>query len=238
VMDFPSHQVSAVRPGAEAYSLKSGVLYSGAFRPIVTIEVCGRPVPAMFDTGSGFGLIVPDLNDYPLAHPLVMDEGLGGFGFGSVAGDRGGNSQLAGVVRLGPVTWTNPPLRQQAHGRPGNVGVGVLDRGKVAFDQHAHLIYFLGPTFDREWPKEQAPDLRFRAGFLANVQGTALRLVEVDAGGAFDRAGLRSGDVILTVDGMAAVDFQSRSGWEDAKRRKLRVARGGTMFETVAAFGP
>lgn len=237
IMDFQNHRVSAVRLGEQSYPPKAAVPYSGIC-PRVTIDVCGKAVPALLDTGSAFGLILPDLDSYPLVQPPVKDEGLGGFGLGSVAADRELNSQLAGVARLGPVTWTNPPLRQQLHGRPGNVGIGVLSMWKLAFDQHAHLIYFLGPGLDRGWPKAGVLEPRFRAGFLANLQGTGLRLVEVDTGGAFDLAGLRVGDVILTVDGTAAADFQSRGDWEAAKRRKLLVERKGSRFEATAAFAP
>lgn len=148
--DFPAGRIAVYRRDLARFSACPAVSYDEVV-PAVTIDVAGRPVRAIVDTGSTFHLILPNLERYPLAVPITLDRGAGGMAIGSKGFDREENSQLKGLARWGPVTWENPPLRRQTQGAVGNIGVGVLDRLKFAIDGRAKRIYFSGGELTRKW---------------------------------------------------------------------------------------
>lgn len=231
-MDLPGRQVTVVRPGAKQYPADRAVGYREIV-PMVNVNAGGRKVAMEIDTGSNGGLAVPKLDDVPLVYPKIKSIG-GGAVFGKTSGKRGETGQLAGEARLGPVTWVNPPLSGMAHETStGRLGIAALDQWKLAIDQHEHRIYFLGGDLKRAWAEEKPPDQRFELGFFSEIEGNALRLIEVDAGGAADLAGLRAGDLLLTMNGAPAATFTSGD-----YRSKLRVRRDNTEFETTMVMAP
>lgn len=235
-IDFPAHQVTAVRRGTGHYPAARAVPYRGN-TPKVTVPIGGKPLVTLIDTGSGMdGFEIPDLDAVPLLYPKIKDDG-GVLGVGKST-VRGESSQLAGTIGLGPITWVNPPVSKA---REGRLGVDALNTWKLAIDQQAHLLYFLGEDLRRQWDEGKPSELRFKPGYHARLEGTGLRLLEVDAGGAFDLAGLRAGDVILTVGGVSAVDYvmnRAPPEIQNKKTQKMGVRRDSTEFETTVITGP
>ncbi|HEY1793455.1 MAG TPA: aspartyl protease family protein [Opitutaceae bacterium] len=235
VLDYPGHQVRVRRLGSMDFPADRALPFTGV-TPIVPLRVAGKSESALLDTGSGFTLIVGGFDSLPFVEPPLKDEGLGGFGLGSMTGARERNGQLAGEAQVGPIHFIDPPLRAQYPGRDANIGIGVLDHLALAFDQRSHRVYFLGRETTRTWAIERHPDAAHRAGFLGALEGGRIRLVEIDADGAFARAGLKPGDIILTVDDVPAGDFQTNQQWEAAPRRTLRIARGKDSMTILVSF--
>lgn len=232
-MDFARGQVSVAKPGTQPYSPAAAVEYrlnQGGI-PEVTVDVNGKPVTVVIDTGWNGIMSLPDLDGLPLVFPKIRLDGVGRIGIGSARGGRAEQGQLKGEVRLGSVIWRNPPLIK---GR--KLGAGAFADFNLAIDQHAQRIYFLGADLTSAWAEAKPPEFQFKPGFFGQIDGTGIRLSEVDAGGAFDRAGLRVGDVVLTVGGVPAAEF--KMGDEPAAtKRKLLVKREGREFETTVIVG-
>lgn len=233
-MDFPRRQVSAVKPGAETYPADRGATWQRE-GSVLTVDVEGKAMAVELDTGSNGGFMLPQIEALPLLYPKSK-LGVAGAGVGKTTSPREETSQLAGVVRLGPVAWTNPPLVQGS----ARIGVAALDTWKLVIDQHAQRVYFLGGNLERKWEKKPLPPLRFRPGFFARIEGTGFRLLEVDAGAAADLAGLRIGDLVLTVNGAPAtkVDYTQAGETQNGSRLKMQVWREGREFETTLVLGP
>ncbi len=238
-MDFPLQRVLVARPGTQPYPAASSLPFTvSGLRPVVALVVAGQPQAALIDTGSNVPLIVRDLRGFPLLHPPLGDDGLAEYGILPGQARRGFSGQLAGEVRIGPVALQDPPLRDQAYDEPANIGATALAQWDVVFDFPQRRVYFLGSDKRRVWPPAQLPDRTYRPGFFGVPEGGKVRVVAVDGGEAFARAGIRPGDLLLAIDGQPAARALSTAGWGAYRRRALRVDRGGTIFETVAAFAP
>lgn len=232
-LDFPGKQVTVAKPGTKRYPVERGVSYRET-SPIVDLEIGGRRIGMVIDSGNGGGdLALPSFDGVPLAYPKIKTTGAGAV-FGKTNGKRSASSQLAGAAKLGPLTWVNPPISEMSfQSTEGNVGVGTFNQWKLVIDQHEHRIYFLGGEPKRTWAEEKPGDQRFEVGFFGEIEGNALRLVEVDAGGASDLAGLRAGDLLLTMNGAPAAAFKGGD-----YRAKLRVRREKAEFETMLVMAP
>ena len=110
----------------------------------------------------------------------------------------------------------------------GNVGSGLLKRYRVTFD-YDHQVMYLKPL-------EPAPtdiDVFDRAGFWLNLSPAGFKIMDLTAGGAAAAAGLKAGDEITAVDGVAATnvclpDLRKRLRDEPAGAKvKLDVLAGG-----------
>jgi predicted aspartyl protease len=231
-MDFPAREVRVVRPDAFSGLPQRAVPYE-ELCPIVQLEVNGIPVRALVDTGSNFHLIVPELHRFPLVQPALQDDGLGGFALGTTTPDRGVNAQLAGTALLGPVRLVNPPLREQHDGATSNVGVRALEHCQLIVDQRNRQLYFHGSALERTWPQETV-DVRFKPGFLVQPEAQGLRLLQVDPGCAFERAGLRAGDLLVAFDGQPELpqELAARPKWT------VRAVRADRVFEVEVILSP
>lgn len=81
----------------------------------------------------------------------------------------------------------------------GNVGSGLLKRYRVTFD-YAHQVMYLKPL-------EPAPSdvgVFDRAGFWLNLSPAGFKIMDLTAGGPAAGSGLKVGDEITAVDGVAA----------------------------------
>jgi hypothetical protein len=113
----------------------------------------------------------------------------------------------------------------------GSIGTGVLKRFHAAFD-YSRLRLVLEDT-----PATEASDPYDRGGLWIGRHGKKFAVFDVIAGGPAERAGLRVGDVITEVDGVAAEKldlFQLRRDLSDpAKHEPLHIValRGGTKIE-------
>ena len=236
-MNFAKLQVVAVRPKAARYPSDRAIKYQGENRPWVKFNVEGKTILAEIDTGSVAAFQFERLDTPRWLHPKSKADGRSPVGLGPKVAVRPDKGQLAGEAQLSPVTFVDAPVES---GVDNVIGVGALDAWTLVIDQSAHRIYFLGENLRRSWSDQPPPAPKYKLGFFGSVQGTGVRLLEVDQGGAADLAGLRVDDVILTVDGTpaATVDLDRvQELKKDSRRRTLRVRRNEQEFESVMVLG-
>ncbi|MEO5958333.1 MAG: aspartyl protease family protein, partial [Opitutaceae bacterium] len=231
-IDFPQKQVTAVRPGTGNYPVNRSVAYR-EICPIVTLDVAGKSVNVLVDTGKDGGVGVPKLGEFPLLNGVRKSGGMAGAVFGQTTVQRSNGGQLLGEVRVGPVVLRNPPLDEDA-GDVGSIGVAAFDSWKLVFDPRAKRIYFLGDARVVNWSEQKPGDTRFEWGFYADIEGTGLRLLEVDAGSASDLAGLRVGDLVTTINDAPAV----RAAPGELNRARLHVRRENSEFDVTLVTAP
>jgi hypothetical protein len=187
-LDFPSGVVAVERRGYRDLDDQPGVDYRGTI-PLVALAIGESQVPAILDTGSNFSLILRDDLNLPLGYPWVEEDGFGGAGLGSRAVERGANAQIDGVARLGPVSLVNPFVRRQVAGTRESIGTEAISRFRMAIDARARRIAFLNEPLVFHYPESRPADPARRPGAWLGIEGDAIRLQEVDAGGSSIRRG-------------------------------------------------
>ncbi|HYD82578.1 MAG TPA: hypothetical protein VEA63_00970, partial [Opitutus sp.] len=235
-IDYPRKQVSVALPAAHFYPVERAVSYRDRGGvPEVVLEIGGRMFPMDLDTGAlATAITVDDATGLELVHPWIKQDG-GDIGIGT-DNVRRERSQLAGDARLGPITWRNPPLSKSLGAR---IGLDALSSWRLVFDQREQKIYFLDAEPGLAWEIQAPPDPQRMLGFFGEIiNGAAVRLGEVDGGKAFDRAGLRAGDILETVNGVPAFLWLV-SDWDRAEPEQLRIraVRAGIEFEVTAVRG-
>jgi outer membrane lipoprotein-sorting protein len=189
--------------------------------PVVTGTLDGLPVRISVDTGSRVSLTMhaPFVHDHDLvARYGAAPETVTGWGVGGPSKAR--------PARLGTLTLGDLAIKDiagdLATGNKGafanpdlsaNLGGGVLRRFTVSFDYDAHKMY-LAPNADFA-----KPDLYDRSGTWITLDGEALKVVAVAPEGAAEKAGLKVGDRILSIDG-ASPKSKSVADWRVALREK------------------
>jgi hypothetical protein len=227
-LDFPRREVSVAKLGTGTYPEDRAVPYRGA-TPRVMLDVAGRRQSALIDTGSAVGFDLPLLDEVPLLFPKIRNDEIGL----NRTYERSERGQLDGEISLGPVRWVNPPIASRGAPCIGTVSLGGW---RLAIDQQASRIYFLDGNLRRRANRVTPPPPETRAGYFARLEGDRLHLVEVDEGGMFARAGLRSGDVIVTVDDRPAPEYFRQPGGLGARllqQPRVRVQRAQSEFEVV-----
>ncbi len=179
---------------------------------------------------SGLTLWTPFVN----AHQLVkryraslkttIGWGVGGKAVGRVA--RGGIFLLGGIKISHPVI-----TMQDAAGSPnsfkgddGNIGGTILRRFTITFDYGHHTIY-LRPNKSFSKPFDYD-----RSGMWINQGNGGFEVESLLANGPAAAAGLRLGDVIVSVDGTPASQM-TLSDW----RQSLREENPGTRIRLVVS---
>ncbi len=109
----------------------------------------------------------------------------------------------------------------------GNVGSGLLKRYRVTFD-YDHQVMYLKPLA----PPPTDVGVFDRAGFWLNLSPAGFKIMDLTAGGAAEGSGLKVGDEITAVDGVAAgkVDLPSL-------RKRLRDEPAGTQIRLDVLAG-
>ena len=202
------------------------------------IQLGQQDVRVMIDTGFNGTLHLSTLDDVPLVYPPQSFDGLAILGVGGTE-PRTAESQIDGDVRLGPVRWRNADVGT-TRGHP-SIGTAALCWWRLVFDQSAGEVYFLGNNDMMAFEKRRPIDPRYKSGVLGEIQGRFIRLVEVDSGGAFDRAGLRVGDLITGFDGMLPLEWlrgRARGEIPFLNAMQLSVLRNGAKFEATVLQGP
>ena len=100
----------------------------------------------------------------------------------------------------------------------GNVGSGLLKRYRVTFD-YGHQTMYLKPL----QPPPTDVGVFDRAGFWLNQSPAGFKIMDLTAGGAAAASGLKVGDEITAVDGVAAKDVDL-----PGLRKRLRDQPPGT----------
>lgn len=187
----------------------------------------GLPGKFGIDTGSRFSLILT--GPYAARNgirpkPGSLIEAITGWGVG---GPSRGTVMQGGMLKLGDVEIPHPLTEigtdkggaAAAEAFPNNIGGGILKRFIVTID-YQHMLLYLKPV-----PGPVADlDTFDRSGMWINTADDGYKVVEVSKGAPAEAAGLRAGDVILSVDGKPAKDI----GLSDL-RRQLRNEAPGTV---------
>ena len=227
-IDYAARRLTFIR--AEAFQPPAGAAavpftFDGHM-PQVQGTIDGVPGRFTIDTGSRTSLDVhrPFAEKNGLKERYAPKlEAVTGWGVGGSvrsAVTRAGVLELGGVRIEGPVTHLALAARKgsfnDAH-LAGNVGGGVLRRFTVTFD-YAGQVMYLEPNAERS--HREAFD---RAGMWINLAEAGYEVKDVVPGGPAAEAGLKVGDVILTLDGKAAGDLPLSEA-----RKLLREPAPGT----------
>lgn len=192
--------------------------------PEISGSLDGLPVMLTVDTGSRSSLTMgsPFVHEHALvAKYHAAPEAVIGWGVGGAA--RGRPARF-GTLKLGDLSivgiagdlfvgntgaFADPTVA-------GNLGGGVLHRFTVTFD-YAHRKMYLAPN-----AAFGQPDSYDRSGLWLFADGDALKVVDVADGSAAQRAGIRKGDRIVAIGGLAVGEL-SLADW----RERLRTLATG-----------
>lgn len=194
VLDFRAGRVSMEPAGSPLPEEGSRLALEGApRRPTVRIQVAGRPVALLLDTGYTGTIAVPP-SSVPFSGPLARVNV-------SAAADRMVEN-LAGRVdgdfTLHQLTFQRPIADLHPNGE-GMLGLGALRRFVVRIDPVARNAHFIA----RESGPVTAPGIR-SLGFAFSAVKEGLR-VESVLGRDPGESPLRRGDVIVSLAGQPAV---------------------------------
>ncbi|HEV8502621.1 MAG TPA: PDZ domain-containing protein [Casimicrobiaceae bacterium] len=224
-IDYDRQRITLYAPAQWKYD-GGGVRVPLRFRqnvPTVDGSVDGLPGAFDLDTASRASLTLSA--PFAAAHGLATKysattEVVAGIGVGGPARAMLARAQkltLGDVAIPAPVTLlstaTSGALADPAVG--GDVGYGVLSRFNLVFDYADQVVWFeQNAAFD-------ARDTFDRAGLFVVRGKDGITVVDVVAGGPAAAAGIRSGDVVTTVDGTPAARITL-----DALRASLKAAPG------------
>jgi hypothetical protein len=201
----------------------------------------GIPADFCIDTGNRAGLILT--KPFVAKHDLRARAGNGtvamtGWGIG---GPTYSFVTHGGVLKLGDAEIDHPLVTMStdkggsdaAEAFPNNVGGGVLKRFVVTLDYDHYTMYLKpvsGPVADL--------DTFDRSGLWINGDAAGFKIIDVTRGGPAERAGLKSGDIIVAVDGkpahaIALYDLRQRLREETPGTTVTFSVRQGTAARDV-----
>lgn len=239
-IDYTARQVTLLLP--DAFQAPAGATVVPFTFDEMTPQVDGKldGIPGRFtiDTGSRSSLTVHRLfaeKNGLFDKPGKKIEALAGWGVGG--GGRGLVTR-AGLLELGGVRVPAPvasiALQQRGASADtylaGNVGGGVLRRFTVTFDYGRQKIYFEpNASYNQE-------DIWDRSGLWLNRADEGYRVEDVVADSPAAAAGLKVGDLVLTVNGRKATELPLAEAREILKsapgtRVRLQVKSGETVRE-------
>lgn len=231
-IDYAGRKVTFIRP-ADFSSTNAGQPVPFAFfgmTPVVDGSLDGLSGQFEVDTGSRSGLTL--WTPFVKSHQLVkryrasaettIGWGVGGKAVGRVA--RGVEFLLGGITISHPViTMQNVAGSQNSvKGVDGNIGGAILRRFTVTFDYGHHTLY-LQPNQSFSKPFDYD-----RSGMWINLGDGGFEVESMLANGPAAAAGLRVGDVIVSVDGKPAGQMTLSD-----LRQSLREGNPGTRLHLM-----
>lgn len=236
VIDYGSRTV-ALYP-AEGFPLPSGGVPIPAERAmrLLAVEAVledSIPVRLLIDTGAGGALHLS--RSFMEAHPSFLEgretleielAGLGGISRSTVF--RAGSMTLGGFTVPTGLCSALPDI-PVVSGFDGILGTAVLARFVVRLD-YATPAISLEPSglFDEGLPEDMA-------GFSGRISEGSIELTAVSPGSPAWEAGLREGDILLSIDGIDPgtdlVLVDSLSAGPVGTARTVEVMRDGALYE-------
>jgi hypothetical protein len=227
--DYGTHRITFVEkhhfdPGSAGIPVP--IVFYGQL-PQLAGSYAGIPADFCIDTGNRAGLILT--TPFVAKHKLRAGAGNGivamtGWGIG---GPTFSFVTRGGVLKLGDVEVDRPLVAMStdtggsdaAEAFPNNVGGGVLKRFVVTLDYDHYTMYLKpvsGPVADL--------DTFDRSGMWINGDPAGFKIINVTKGGPAEKAGLKSGDIVVAVDGKPAQAIALY-----ALRQRLREEAPGTV---------
>jgi len=236
-VDYEHRTLTLTLPAAFSYH-GAGVVVPFKFNQHVPqVEGALDGIAGQFDidTGSraGLDLLGPFVEQHGLRQRYAPKlEGVAGWGVG---GPARAQFARAGSLRLGGIEIPRPvvDLTLQTKGAfadqyvAGNVGGALLSRFNVIFDYPRQQLIF------ERWAASDEPMPFDRAGLWLNLAAPqegppAFELIDVYAGSAAEKAGLRAGDRVLAVDGKSPAELPL-----PVLRQRLRGDPPGTAVRFI-----
>jgi hypothetical protein len=201
-------------------------------------------IPASFDIDTGSRMSVGLHSPFVLKHGLRARfrpsiEAMTGWGLG---GPSRGTVARVKRLRLGPIAVNDVVVdmsRQTqgvlSHAVPaGNIGSGLLRRFTITLDYRRQRIHFAPNA------RTNVPDSYDRAGLWINRDAGAFRVVDVVERSPAALAGMRTGDLIVAVDGVRAAAIglgELRNRWvEMPAGTDVKLTLRRENIERVVAF--
>jgi hypothetical protein len=222
----------AVMPPKDYVLPESGAmapLTAGALGAAVEVILPTSSVQATVDTGSeacltfgpGAAARLGVLKDGPVSTALIG--GLGAARVGQV-------SSIKNILISGQEFEDVPiVVAPREFGADAVLGCGVLSHNRVAFDFPGDWLIFS--------ERQDRPFRRDLTGLQASPKDTALRVTHVAKGGPAEKAGFRTGERILTLNGEPAVAANGRMTNAAAGTKVACVLQGGkTRTLTLARY--
>jgi hypothetical protein len=199
-LDFPNQRMLLGRQwpaGAPAIQASLPVVEHGDV-PFVEIQVQGKPVEAMIDTGANQGLQLParlissfQWKEEPRAGTLVAV-------FGEVGREQIG--RLAGSVFLGGVEEVEPTAVISAG--QGSLGLRSLERYCVVFHQSENRVWLCGPDAAPTMPSAERS-----VGLSLYPDQGGLRIAGVIPGSPAEEANLDAGALVTQIEHRPAASW-------------------------------
>jgi membrane-associated protease RseP (regulator of RpoE activity) len=191
--------------------------------------VAGLDVEAHLDSGSmgplTFPQAVADKLDFT-REPTVVGKASTGFNEFEIK-----EAPLDGDVRIGSHVMEDPTVAIFGMFPTANLGGQVLQNFAITFDQKNGRLRF---TRDEDRPIETKP--RYRVGVMMFPGPEGLVVEGVIPGGAGEKAGLKEGDRIISINGEAAEELGAarlRETFGSPEPIRVTVEREGEEVELV-----
>jgi len=221
------------RPGAAALPLAR----KGPFNTISIAVAPGKPIEALFDLGSDGALGLP--RTYWETRPDIASLRWAEIRRGGVGGLTPARSVTVPEVTLGGRTFKAVPTMLSEAGNDSdptqmaNVGIQFLKQFRLDLDLGRDRVFLT--------PRSDAPGFdRDRAGVRFDLEGDRLMAVFVSPQGPAARAGLKTGDEVVAVDGVKVdANFYQRADWTRRPAGEtvaLARADGSTVKVTLADY--
>ena len=227
-IDFPGRTVSATNesldPDAPRQNDEAWFKFATS-RPHIEANVAGRPVAVLVDSGSGAGFDFETFKslprsggDRPSHASLNLDR---------LVVTR--SARLSGKVRLGPIVYDAPAIGSVPSG--SKIGTQVMSEFRWTFDTSKGLIRI------DEGPLLVEPEPLINLGFVGSIEPGAIRVAHVAHESATHGNGLREGDRVVAINGVAIELFSCegmRKAIDRATPAVLSVERDGKRFSIEA----
>lgn len=219
-IDYPARSITIERgelPPADGETVLN--IISEDDDPEVEVVIGGRTCRALLDTGGMMFLAVPGALEADLTFS-GPPESRGSFKMGALSGD----------LRIGAVAFHDPQVVIGGSFAEPIVGARALAALRLTFDQKNRRVHI------------EKPPERKRFGVAIPWRddrlGPGEHISEVVAGGIAEAAGLRAGDRVISINGVApgAMDREDLLRALDGESVQFVVERGGERVEATLSI--
>jgi hypothetical protein len=189
-LDYPAEEIRISRGGLPRPDGREIFPYRGSRRPHLEAEVGGRRMKVLLDSGAtGRFALLPTKRLAWSVEPRTMKTSVG---VGHVTVGEGG--RLADSIQFGPLSFETPIVTLV--GDESLAGWHVLRHFVLTFDQKKKRVRMQAYATE---PIRLASWVGMGVGIYPRSEG--LEILEVFAGTSAEAAGLRTGDLIVAIDG-------------------------------------